>query len=497
MGALPNNNITASATYTSVDFDGAITGSNFGGSAHKLGVGNSSSLTTNYNFTLTNMTFDNNSAVSASTLPSIVFIENSISSSASYTATNTLTLNGDGNAGDDLITLTNAVTQEIDFQGYTNTTVTTPTLQVLLNGVGNLDVANSAGELFMLTPISGSNGLTKDGAGILVLAGANTYTGGTTINAGTLRLAGGTLGAVPSSGATPNLTLNNSTLLFTSNLITSPLDPNRTIAIGSGTTATSGTATIDVANSIIANVDGAIVNSPVVAGLTGNLVKVDSGTLALGQYSNSTYTGTTTIGTAAASGGTLLIDGTLASPSVSFGAGGGTLGGFGTLSGAVVTNSAAILSPGDPTSFGAPNGSSSAQPANPVATLTMLRLTLVPGSTCIYEFSGSANDMIYVTSAGGLSLLGGGFDLYQPGTTTLFDAPGTYDLIQYTGTFTGSVQNLSVLNPDGTSTYSFGNSIVGGNQFVTLTITPVPEPASAAIVLGLPMMLLVRRRSFR
>ena len=89
---------------------------------------------------------------------------------------------------------------------------TTPTITV--NNLGNGSLTNST--VTISAAISGSNGLTKDGTGtvasasthgkgVLVLSGANDYTGGTTVNTGALAAANssafGTGAVTVSSGA--------------------------------------------------------------------------------------------------------------------------------------------------------------------------------------------------------------------------------------------------------------------------------------------------------
>lgn len=94
--------------------------------------------------------------------------------------------------------------------------------------------------------ISGSGARTKDGSGTLVFSGNNTYTGTTTISAGTLQLGnGGTTGKL----ATGSAIVNNGTLAFNrSNTMTQGTDFNSAITgtggvsqIGSGTVVLSGT----------------------------------------------------------------------------------------------------------------------------------------------------------------------------------------------------------------------------------------------------------------
>ena len=106
--------------------------------------------------------------------------------------------------------------------------------------------------------VSGANDITKTGNGTLILSGINTYSGATTISAGTLNISG-QLG----SGNYSN-TINNS-------------------------------GVFEVSSSSNQAISGVISN-------TGNLIKSGSGTLTLS--ATNTYTGTTTI-----SGGVISISG--------------------------------------------------------------------------------------------------------------------------------------------------------------------------------------------
>jgi autotransporter-associated beta strand protein len=125
---------------------------------------------------------------------------------------------------------------------------------------------------------SGANvtSLVKSGAGTWVLSGANTFTGTTAINAGTLRInADNRLGTAPGA-ATPNkLTFDGGTLETTA---TFTLNANR------GTTINAGGGTFDV------NAGTTLTYSGILTG-AGTLNKADSGTLILGGTTTNTHTG--------------------------------------------------------------------------------------------------------------------------------------------------------------------------------------------------------------
>ncbi|MBE1159678.1 autotransporter-associated beta strand repeat-containing protein [Dyella acidiphila] len=167
---------------------------------------------------------------------------------------------------------------------YTGATVSTDR-GIQLTGAGTVSVSNAATTLTVSGSIQGAGGLTKQGAGTLVLTNANTYTGGTSIAAGTLRagvnnaFGGGILSLSNVAGAL--LDLNS----FTTSAYT---------LIGGGTTGGnvnlgSATLTITSGNAYLDTGDfaGAISGS-------GNIVKGGSG---INYFSGvaSTYTGVTTI----------------------------------------------------------------------------------------------------------------------------------------------------------------------------------------------------------
>jgi len=132
--------------------------------------------------------------------------------------------------------------------------------------------------------ISGTGGLTKAGGNALTLSGSNTYTGPTTVAAGTLSVAtignGGNIGNLGrASSAAANLVLSGGTLQYTG--ATASTDRNFTL-----TAAT--TSTIDV--TVGANT---LTMSGASTATTGAITKIGAGTLILSGANN--YSGLTTV----------------------------------------------------------------------------------------------------------------------------------------------------------------------------------------------------------
>jgi len=172
----------------------------------------------------------------------------------------------------------------------TNASATVSTISAKLNlreNFNNLTFYVNRGsgstDLLVSGPItytagSGTHGVIKDGPGIAVFSGSNTYLGGTTIAAGTL--AYGVVNALPSAGA---LTLNGGTL----NMATF----NGTVGavtLNSGSITTSGTSVLTGTSYTVQN--GTV--GAILAG-TGSLTMNGPGTLTM--TGANTYTGGTTL----------------------------------------------------------------------------------------------------------------------------------------------------------------------------------------------------------
>jgi autotransporter-associated beta strand protein len=160
-------------------------------------------------------------------------------------------------------------------------------------------VTVSGGTLGVGGIISGSGySLTKAGAGMLTLRGANTYTGGTTLSAGTLNINSASAigsGSFTISGGTLNNTSGSSVTLSTNNAQTWNGDfaftGTNDLNLGNGAVTLGASRTVTV-NGGILTVGG------IISGSSLGLTKAGAGTLILGGAN--TYTGATTV-----SGGTL------------------------------------------------------------------------------------------------------------------------------------------------------------------------------------------------
>ena len=158
---------------------------------------------------------------------------------------------------------------------------TTPDSDWLLNGSaltlsGNptINVANRM--LTISLSLAGTEGLTKLGSGTNVLSTANSYSGGTTISAGTLRISSDAqLGMAPASPTPAHLVIDGGTLSATAVMA---INPNRGMALGPAVGTGGGTIEVIPVQAISVTNNGVIANHG--AG-TGFLAKTGAGRLVL------------------------------------------------------------------------------------------------------------------------------------------------------------------------------------------------------------------------
>ncbi|NBU60048.1 MAG: hypothetical protein EBS23_09895, partial [Betaproteobacteria bacterium] len=168
-------------------------------------------------------------------------------------------------------------------------------------GVLNISNASAGSISGVISQASGTTAsLAKSGAGTLTLAGANTYSGSTTISAGSLAISSaGNLGATPATATSGSLVLDGGTLQATlgatgtTNSIA--LVANRGISIG----ASGGTVLTD---------SGVELSSAGAIAASGDLTKSGAGKLTLsGNYAFATANGGPSFSTTTVNAGSLVL----------------------------------------------------------------------------------------------------------------------------------------------------------------------------------------------
>lgn len=398
-------------------------------------------------------------SLNTSTEYSGTLIDNGAQFALGKTGTGTLTLTGDN--------------------FYTGgTTISSGTLQLGNGGIsGSItgDITNNAtlavnrsNGTSLGGVISGTGQLVKLGGGILALLGNNTYTGGTTISAGTLRVGNGA-----TSGSIVGDVVNNGVLQFNRfdsigfNYVISGTGRLEKIASGTltltgantytgGTTVLAGTLQIgdggtsgsilgDVTNNatLAFNRSDSTVFSGAISG-SGQVIKRGSNNLSL--TGTSSYTGATTV-----EAGTLSVNGSIAASSLTTVNAGAALGGNGTV-GTTLINGGALA------------------PGNSIGTLNVSgNLTFSAASSYMVEVSPSSADRVNVS---GTATLGGA-------TVNASFASGGYVERQYTiVSATGGVVGTfgTLVNTNLPSGFRSSLGYDANNAYLNLVLDYTPSP---------------------
>jgi autotransporter-associated beta strand protein len=312
-----------------------------------------------------------------------------------------------------------------------------------LNGTGDVDGILS-GVLSNGGTVGNIGSFTKDGAGTLALTAANTYTGTTTISAGSLALGnGGAIGALSAS----SVIVNNGDLTI-----------NRSDAVS----------------------QGAAFSSAAITG-TGSFTQKGTGTTTL--TAANTYSGGTAV-----TGGTLLANnatGSTGSGAVTVTNAGTLLGGNGKIAGAVTIGSGARLT-------GGTAGTGNTIAAGNIGTLTVGALTLGNTSSLLIDIAlNSTVDKIVASSVS----FGTGITLaLNIASDAVFNDQQRFRIID-SSAVTGTFSSITATGFSGGS-FTTENMADG----VDLVFTAVPEPSTwmgAGMLLGLAGWSLRKRKSAR
>jgi filamentous hemagglutinin family protein len=396
-----------------------------------------------------------------------------------------------------------------------------------LNQVAGITIAgtsltvNNSGSGAMAGVIGGATALTKQGAGSLTLSGANTYTGLTTISAGTLMLGStsalGTAAAGTSITAGATLDLNGFTLATAEPLTLRGTGVGTTtgaLTNSSATAATySGLITLGSASSIAAN-NGSIVlsNTGTITGATfgltlggtntasslsskigtttGTLTKNGTGTWTLS--GGSTFTGLTTVNAGTLTEG---IANALSTGALTVNGGTFNLGAFSDSVGAVTLTGGSITG-----TTGVLTGTSYAMQSGSVSAILGGTGALTKSTAGIVTLSGANTYTGLTTISAGTLMLGSTSALGTAAAGTSITAGATLDLNGFTlataepltlrgtgvGTTTGALTNSSATAAtySGLITLGSASSIAANNGSIVLSNTGTITGATFGLTLG-------------
>lgn len=335
---------------------------------------------------------------------------------------------------------------------------------------------------------TGLTSVAKTGAGKWLLTAANTYTGGTTINAGTLSFANGSL------GTTGAITMNGGTLQWNGSNAQDISSRFTMVAATAATVDTNGN-NVTFANAFGGSTSGSLVKSGTgTLTLSGNNTfsggaTVSAGTISAG-HANALGSGSVSIGGSGtlAVGSSITIPNNIAVTGTLNGAAAssqfsGTISGNGTLAGTLTIASGGSIAPGN--SPGILNVSGA--------------VTYASGSHYNWELAafststpGTNFDQILIGTAGSLTINSGATLVPSfSGTATspasgnvFWNASQSWTVVDKTGGGTVTGTAFSVDNSAWSSAGSFATAISSNSVLLTWTPSAIPEPSTYAAIFG-------------
>lgn len=368
-------------------------------------------------------------------------------SSASITGTGILTLGGN-------INVTNSA------GGTIGANISTPIALGATRTITVADDGTSAADLTISSVISGTGfGIIKNGAGTLALSGTNTFSGGATLNTGTLNIGNtSALGAASGTFTIAGGSINASSPITTVNY---PIALNGDFSfIGTNSlNLGTGTVTMNADRQITVNANTLTIGG-VIAQSTRSLTKSGNGTLSFGSNSVDLNSLSINAGTLVSSSGNLSLQGNF-NNSGTFTHNSGTVIFAGTSAIQTITSSSTVT-------FN--NLTTNKAVGNVVLANNITvggALTLTAGALNLGSNTLTINGT--VSSAGGT--LGAG-----SGTVTF---SGTAPQNVPTGIFTSNtIGNLNILNATGV-TFNSSTAVTG-----TMTVNGLFTPTSSAVLSG-------------